>query len=97
MKKALAILVVFALSFCFLEAASDQYFTKNQIILTDNGIYINLDGNLIATESIAYFGNGLYQCDQPYYGSCGRCGWPRDKNGKCTNQNCTGYGPPDRD
>lgn len=28
-----------------------------------------------------------------YYGSCGRCGWALDKNGKCTNQNCNQYGP----
>ena len=93
-------LIVFALcvmSFCCLNAAESQIFTKNQIILTDNGIYINLDGHLITTESVAYLGNGLYQCDQPYYGSCGRCGWPRDQQGRCTNQNCNGYGPPDRD
>lgn len=28
-----------------------------------------------------------------YYGSCGRCGWALDKDGKCTNMNCNQYGP----
>lgn len=28
-----------------------------------------------------------------YYGSCGRCGWPVDEDGTCTNPLCEQYGP----
>jgi len=28
--------------------------------------------------------------------NCGRCGWPKDASGKCTNSNCEGYGPRER-
>ncbi len=74
--------------------------SQDKILMTSQGLFLNIDGNLTQAEAISYVGNGIYSAtvsEQPYYGHCGRCGWPRDENGKCTNRNCNGYGPPDRD
>ena len=67
---------------------------QNKILMTNEGIFLNIDGNLTQAESVTYLNNGLYQAN---YGHCGRCGWPVNENGKCTNQNCNQYGPRERD
>ena len=77
---------------CF-GAFSNSYFNKNDIMLTDSGIFLQVNGELFNVDAITYVGNGMYQVSQQYYGSCGRCGWPRDQNGRCSNGNCNGYGP----
>ena len=97
MKKYLLFIFLTLSSLITFRGFADEYFTKGNVILTDNGMFVNLDGNLVSTDFIIYMGNGLYKSSQPYYGSCAKCGWPRDEKGKCTNKNCTGYGPPDRD
>lgn len=87
---------IFFSSFLFmfgLCAASPHYLTKNQIMITDNGFVINVDGQLYPAETITYQGSGIYSVSQAYYGSCRRCGWALDKDGRCPNQNCNGYGP----
>jgi hypothetical protein len=76
-------------------AASPQSLTKDQIILTEYGIYSLYEGCAVPISTISFIGNGIYSAE--YYGHCGRCGWPVDQNGKCTNQNCNQYGPRERD
>jgi len=89
---------VFAILFCMMFfvaafAAETQHFTKNQVFLTHDGIFVNLNGFLTPVDGIEYLGNGIYQCERPYYGNCGRCGWPVKENGQCQNRNCNQYGP----
>jgi hypothetical protein len=76
-----------------LHAAQQNNLTKNQIMITDNGFIINLEGYLFPADTISYIGNGIYSASVAYYGSCGRCGWALDRNGKCPNQSCNQYGP----
>ena len=63
--------------------------------MTNNGFFFFLDDFVVPACDISYIGNGIYAAE--YYGQCGRCGWAKDQNGKCSNQNCNGYGPRDRD
>lgn len=84
------IVSLFILSFS-LVFAENFVLPKNQILVTDKGIMFELDNMLFEAQSISYMGNGMYQVSN--YGHCGRCGWPVDQNGKCTNQNCEQYGP----
>lgn len=74
--------------------ANEIVMEQNKILMTNEGLFLNIDGNLTQAESVTYLGNGLYKAN---YGHCGRCGWPVDQNGKCTNQNCNQYGPRERD
>lgn len=76
-------------------AESQPYLTKDQIIMTEAGIFILDDGVPVPVSHVSYLGSGIFAAE--YYGQCGRCGWALDKNGKCTNQNCNQYGPRDRD
>lgn len=91
--------IIFFLFSCFLSlgvcAGSQQYLTKDQIILTNSGMFLLVDDMACPAYSVAYAGEGMYSVE--YYGQCGRCGWAVDKNGKCTNQNCNQSGPRDRD
>lgn len=78
--------------FASLGFADQIMVSQDKILMTSQGIFININGNLAQTDTISYLGNGIYAAE--YYGQCGRCGWALDKNGKCTNQNCNQYGPP---
>lgn len=80
-------------------SAQSQLVNANQIMITNHGIMVNINGQgqIFQTETVTYVGNGIYEIDVNYYGTCRRCGWPRDERG-CTNQICDGYGPKrDRD
>lgn len=90
------LLVLFACSLCVGAFANDQYFSRNDILMTEHGIFVVQEGQLTQTGSVTYLGDGVYCSNQEYYGSCGRCGWALDKKGKCRNKTCNGYGP-DRD
>lgn len=97
MKKVL--LTLFLLSFSFL-FAQNIVVPKNHILVTEQGIFFDMDDILMQAQTISFMGNGLYEVTygaKEYYGQCGRCGWALDQNGKCTNQNCNQYGPRERD
>lgn len=89
MKKALLFLVM--VSCTLIGYASPVLVSQDKILMTSQGLFLNIDGNLTEAASISFQGNGIYAAE--YYGHCGRCGWPVDKNGRCQNQNCNGYGP----
>lgn len=82
------------LSLCFsltVVAGLPDYFGKEQILMNDNGIFINCEGKLHEVETITHTGNGFYQAD--VYGACRRCG-SITIEGICQNRNCDGNGPP---
>lgn len=90
------------LAFCFslpLCASSPQLVTASQIMITNHGIMVNINGQgqILQTSAVVHVGNGVYEINAEYYGSCRRCGWALDQGGKCTNQNCNQYGPRERD
>lgn len=79
---------------CISLSAESLCLPKSHIMMTEEGIFINLDGHIQMAPTVHFLGNGMYEVTVEGY--CGRCGWPMEKN-KCTNQNCNGYGPRDRD
>jgi hypothetical protein len=89
------LVVVFFSCFSLLGAYAEQpqFLVPTQIMITNNGFVINVDGQLYPAETITYSGNGLYSTSVEYYGSCRKCGWALEKDGRCPNQNCNGYGP----
>lgn len=97
MKSICLFLSAFCLCFCALShtafADLPRGLTSKQIIITEDGIMLNINGHLMTTESITYVGNGLYSVESNYYGQCGRCGYPRNAEGMCTNMNCDKNGP----
>jgi hypothetical protein len=74
-------------------AASPLYLTTKQIIVANEGFFINVDGIIFQAQSIEYLGNGIYLTSDSYYGSCNRCGWPINKDGQCINRSCNQNGP----
>lgn len=85
--------VLFLLS-CFSLGAfaeSPHYLTRDQILMNDNGIFVNVAGSLFHTDTITHIGNGIYQAE--IYAACRKCG-SVTIDGKCENRNCDGYGPP---
>lgn len=74
----------------------DQELSVSQIMITKYGIIVNIENQLLVAKQLEYIGNGTYMINENYW-TCGRCGWQRDRNGKCTNRNCDGYGPRERD
>ena len=93
MWKIIAIIFFSCFSLLGVYAAQPQLVTRSQINVTDNGFVVNFEGHLYPVSTITYMESGIYAVSLEYYGSCGRCGWVLDKNGKCTNQNCNQYGP----
>lgn len=91
MKHLICLLILFCASLC----ADEISISHDKIMMTSDGIFINLYGHFAQCTSIQYLGNGIYAAE--YYGQCGRCGWALNENGKCTNQNCNQYGPRERD
>lgn len=87
MFKFLACLFLLSFSLVF---AENIVLPKNHVLVTEQGIFVEINNNLVEAEAVSYVGNGLYEVTN--YGHCRRCGWPRDERG-CTNQNCDGYGP----
>jgi hypothetical protein len=87
MFKALACLLLLNFSLLF---AENIVLPKNHVLVTEQGIFVEINNNLMQAESVSYVGNGMYEVTN--YGYCGRCGWPIGERG-CTNQNCDGYGP----
>lgn len=54
-----------------------------------------LQFSALFAKNVDLINNGIVP--QGYiHGHCGRCGWPLDENGTCTNQNCNQYGPKTR-
>jgi hypothetical protein len=92
----LALFFCFSLSSAF-AAPSSVMTTANQIMITNHGIMVNIEGQLTTTSAVVHVGNGVYEINAEYYGSCGRCGGPLTQEGKCTNQNCNQYGPRERE
>lgn len=67
-------------------AGSQQFLTKDQIILTESGIFYIFNDFTCTTNSLNYMGNGIYVVE--YYGQCDRCFEGLEQNGKCRNKNC---------
>lgn len=88
----LSFLSAFSVGHC---AASQHCLTKDQIILTNSGMFLLIEDIARPAYSLFYIGDGIYTAE--YYGQCGRCGWALAQNGMCTNQTCNQYGPSDRD
>jgi hypothetical protein len=74
--------------------ADEGLFSCDKILMTNQGIFIKLENNLVEANTVTYVSDGMYNVA---YGHCGRCGWVLDEKGKCTNQNCNQYGPRERD
>jgi len=91
--------IVFLLCLFCTAYAEMALLPKSHILMTDKGIFLDMDDIFLQAQSVHYMGNGLYQVNYAgeYYGQCGRCGWALNENGKCTNQNCNQYGPRERD
>jgi hypothetical protein len=79
--------------------AQSQLVTANQIMITNHGIMVNINGQgqIHQSNAVVHVGNRVYEIDAEYYGSCGSCGWPLTQSGKCSNKNCNQYGPKERD
>lgn len=88
------LVIVFLLLFNY-AFATEYMMSADKILLTSEGIFVNIDSHLVTTDTVTYLGSGIYTVQ--YYGQCGRCGWALDENGKCSNQNCNQYGPRERD
>jgi hypothetical protein len=88
-------LIIALFLLCSSAFATEYMMSADKILLTSEGIFVNIDSHLVNPHSVTYLGSGIYTVQ--YYGQCGRCGWALDENGKCSNQNCNQYGPRERD
>ena len=90
----------YVIFFCFsmfwhgVYAESPQYLTKDQIIITETGIYLLCEDGVVPTNYVKYVGNGYFIAE--YYGQCKTCHWPLNKKEECVNQNCKGYNPKEK-
>lgn len=73
--------------------ANQHVVTKNQILLTNEGIFCDIDGSLQQVDTINYL-NGYYLAiPKPQAaGSCSQCGSRRGPDGKCQNPYCNNSG-----
>ena len=71
--------------------AQPQFVTAKQLMFTNHGIIVNIEGNIMVIPLAVYVGHGVYEINDEYYGSCIRCGWPMSQDGRCTNKNCNQY------
>lgn len=69
-------------------SAQSQFVMAKQLMFTNHGIIVNIDGSIMVTAMAVYVGHGIYEINDEYYGSCLHCGWPLSKEGQCTHQNC---------
>lgn len=99
MKKCFVIFLS-ALAFCFSLFWQPSVYAdciqvkSDQMMITTSGILINFKGILFFPTSLTYLENGVYEIVCEYYGSCFRCGYPIQENGRCANRLCNQYGPP---
>lgn len=86
-------LLLFALFFCFSLSASAPFFImKDQIILTDEGMFCDISGSLYHVNSLNYQ-NGYYTINIPVFGrECEGCGSTIGPDGKCSNPYCNRSG-----
>ena len=71
--------------------ATPLFVSRENILVTNDGIFINHEGQLMVVESITFHCEGFYQVTAEGY--CQQCGW-KLKDGRCPNRNCDGRGPP---
>jgi hypothetical protein len=94
------IIVTLFLSLSGLYAQSQNCLTKNQILLTNEGIYCEIAGNICAVDTITYCAGQYIAIQKPMAaGQCDNCGSRFGPNGRCENQSCNNSGrngPPDR-
>ena len=93
-------LVTLFLSLSGLYAQSQNCLTKNQILLTNEGIFCEINGSLQSVDSITYCQGQYIAIQKPMAaGQCSNCGSRIGPNGRCDNQYCNNSGrngPPDR-
>ncbi len=101
MKLILSIACAVFLLFSGLYAQSQNCLTKNQILLTSEGIYCEIDGCLQSVDSISYFDGQYVAIRKPFIaGQCDQCGSHVGPNGRCENPYCNNsgrHGPRERD
>ena len=90
---------LFVLFFSFfslggLYAGSQVFLTKNQVLLTNEGIFVDYNGSLAKANSLEFCG-AIYiaSIDSPQLaGQCCQCGSRIGPNGQCENQYCNNSG-----
>lgn len=102
MFKYIGTLFFLSISLCGLYAEPHICLTKNQILLTNDGIYVDYNGSLAKASSLIYFDECYCASivSPQIAGHCGNCGSRRTAEGRCENQNCENSGrngPRERD
>ena len=93
--KILAYLFVafFLFSSSLLLFADPHIVRKDQILLTNEGIFCDIDGSLKEVQGIDYFCGYYIVVERPKVSlSCSECGSRRGPDGKCENPHCNKSG-----
>lgn len=96
------IVCFWAIISCVVSLYANQHLVKkNQILLTNDGIFCDLNGELNQVDSIHYFYGDYIATQKPFSArQCGQCGSRIGPDGRCENQSCNNSGrngPKERD
>ena len=70
------------------EGLEKFYVPAHDIVVVNNGIFVNFEGETLIVSSVHLDSSGAYIAG---LGSCNYCGLPNDDMGKCMNPRCKNY------